>query len=136
MQLVIDTNRIIAGLLRASSARSILFNPAFQFYAPDYILTEIRKHQEYLMAKSHVSREEFDLILSILFSRVILVSFEEFAVAYPRACSLMQGIDENDAPFLSVGIALSLDGIWTEDRHFLRQQILRVYSNLDLEERE
>lgn len=43
--------------------------------------------------------------------RVNLVPFEEFAEAYLLASSLMAGIDEDDAHFLAVGIALSLDGI-------------------------
>ena len=44
----------------------------------------------------------------------------------------MESIDENDAPFLAVGLALKLDGIWTEDRHFLRQDLLKVFHTGDL----
>jgi len=47
----------------------------------------------------------------------------------------MKTIDENDSPFLAVGIALGIKGIWTEDRHFLRQNLLNVYSTGDLVER-
>jgi predicted nucleic acid-binding protein len=47
----------------------------------------------------------------------------------------MEMIDPDDTPFLAVGIALSLDGIWTEDRHFLRQSELTVFTNRDLEKK-
>jgi predicted nucleic acid-binding protein len=48
---------------------------------------------------------------------------------------IMGPFDENDAPFLAVGLALGIDGIWTEDRHFLRQDLLKVYSTGDLLEK-
>jgi predicted nucleic acid-binding protein len=136
MRLVIDTNRIIAGFLRSSTTRRILFNPAHQFYAPDYVLTEIRKHRAYLIEKSHLSPADFEIFLSLLMERVSLVPFTEFALAFPRASAIMAGIDKDDAPFLAVGIALSLEGIWTEDRHFSRQLVLKVFSNQDLESEE
>ncbi|MFA5294518.1 MAG: PIN domain-containing protein [Methanoregulaceae archaeon] len=136
MRLVIDTNRIIAGFLKSSSSRGVLFNPAFRFYAPDVVVMEITKHSKYLREKAHLTEEESEQILSLLISRVTLVPFEHFQESYSRACSLMEEIDKDDAPFLAVGIALKLDGIWTADWHFLQQKVLPVYSNRDLECRE
>jgi len=52
MKLVIDTNRIMAGLLKESTSRKIILNNHFLFYAPDYIETELFKHREYLMKKA------------------------------------------------------------------------------------
>jgi predicted nucleic acid-binding protein len=43
MKLVIDTNRIMAGLLRDSASRKIILHDSFSFYAPDYIETELLK---------------------------------------------------------------------------------------------
>jgi predicted nucleic acid-binding protein len=41
----------------------------------------------------------------------------------------MNGVDLKDAPFLAVGIALNLMGIWSEDSHFTKQALLPIYSN-------
>jgi predicted nucleic acid-binding protein len=111
MRLVIDTNRIIAGLLRSSQTRRILFDPSHDFFAPDYILTEIGKHRQYLMEKARLTPEEFDLLLTLIMERVTLVAIEDFAGSYSHAVSVMEMIDPDDTPFLAVGIALSLDGI-------------------------
>lgn len=135
MRLVIDTNRIIAGLIRSSQSRRILFNPSHEFFAPGYILAEIGKHRGYLMEKARLTPEEFDLLLDLMMERVTLVPVEDFASSYPFAVSIMEKTDVDDAPFLAVGIALSLDGIWTGDRHFLRQDELPVFSNRDLEKK-
>jgi predicted nucleic acid-binding protein len=41
-------------------------------------------------------------------------------------------MDLKDAPFLAIGLAFAVDGIWTEDAHFRRQTLLKVYSTKEL----
>jgi len=135
MKLVIDTNRIMAGLLRNSTSRKIILHDSFSFYAPDFIETELNKHRSYLVKKAKIPEDNFNLLMQILLDNVELVPFEDFADGYDRAMEIMKPVDENDAPFLAVGLALGIEGIWTEDRHFLRQDILKVYSTGDLIEK-
>ena len=132
MKLVIDTNRIMAGLLKKSTSREIILDNRFIFYAPDYIETELFRHREYLMKKAKIMESDFDTLLHTLLEQITLVPFEDFEQEYPRAIRIMESIDENDAPFLAVGLALRLHGIWTEDRHFLRQDLIRVFHTGDL----
>jgi predicted nucleic acid-binding protein len=134
MKLVIDTNRIMAGLLRDSISRKIILHDSFSFYAPDYIETELSKHRPYLMKKAKIPEPDFDLLIHTLLDRIILVPFEDFEHEYDRAMRIMETIDENDSPFLAVGLALGIGSIWTEDRHFLRQDLLKVCSTRDLME--
>lgn len=132
MRLVIDPNRIMAGLVKESTSRKIILHDRFSFYVPDYIETELFKHREYLMKKAKMSRSDFDALMHILLDRITLVQFDEFEQEYFRAVRIMEPIDENDSPFLAVGLALSLDDIWTENRHFLRQDLLKVFHTSDL----
>jgi predicted nucleic acid-binding protein len=78
MKLVIDTNRIMAGLLRDSTSRKIILHDSFSFYAPDYIETELFKHRVYLVKKTKLSEPDFDILMYILLEHVILVPFEDF----------------------------------------------------------
>lgn len=135
MKLVIDTNRIMAGLLRDSTSRKIILHDSFSFYAPDYIETELFKHRSYLVKKAKIPEPDFEILMNILLERVTLVPFEDFGQEYDHAMQIMETVDENDSPFLAVGLALGIKGIWTEDRHFLRQNFLNVYSTGDLIER-
>lgn len=132
MRLVIDTNRIMAGLLKDSTSRRIILHDSFSFFAPDYIETELRKHRPYLMKKAKIQKPDFDLLMDTLLEHVILVPFEDFEHEYGHATRIMATIDENDSPFLAVGLALGIRNIWTEDRHFLRQDFLKVCSTRDL----
>ena len=132
MNLVIDTNRIMAGLLKDSTSRKIILHDSFSFYAPDYIETELNKHRAYLVKKAKIPEDDFDLLMQTILDNVERVPFEDFKREYDHAMEIMEPVDENDAPFLAVGLALGIDGIWTEDRHFLRQDLLKVYSTRDL----
>jgi predicted nucleic acid-binding protein len=122
----------MAGLLKYSGSRKIILHDSFSFYAPDYIETELLKHRSYLVKKAKVSEPDFDILMRTLLEKVILVPFEDFEPEFDHAIQIMEPIDENDSPFLAVGLALGISGIWTEDRHFLRQNILTVYTNRDL----
>ena len=46
MKILIDTNRIIAALVKESTTRSILMDETFQFVTPDFTLTEMNEHKE------------------------------------------------------------------------------------------
>ncbi len=87
------------------------------------------------MKKAKISEPDFEILMNILLERVTLVPFEDFRQEYDYAMQIMEPVDENDSPFLAVGMALGINGIWTEDRHFLRQNLLKVYSTGDLVER-
>ena len=84
------------------------------------------------MKKAKMTESDFDTLLHTLLEQITLVPFEDFEQEYPHAIRIMESIDENDAPFLAVGLALRLHGIWTEDRHFLRQDLIRVFRTGDL----
>lgn len=64
-----------------------------------------------------------------------LVQFERFGHEFDRALDIMRSVDEKDTAFLAVGMYLELDGIWTEDKDFQKQDVLTVYSTKDLFER-
>jgi len=84
--------------------------------------------------KAKLSEPDFDILMHTLAEHVILVPFEDFGQEYDHAMQIMKTVDENDSVFLAVGLALGIRSIWTEDRHFLRQDLLKVHSTRDLVE--
>lgn len=125
----------MAGLLKDSTSRKIILHESFSFFAPDFIGTELSKHRLYLVKKAKIPEADFDLLMQTLLDNVELVPFEDFEREYNHAMEIMGPVDENDAPFLAVGLALGIEGVWTEDRHFLREDLLKVYSTGDLIEK-
>ena len=55
MRILVDTNRIIAALVKAGTTRDILFDESFEFVTPDYTVTEIREHENELLKKTKLT---------------------------------------------------------------------------------
>ena len=41
-------------------------------------------------------------------------------------------IDEKDVPFIATALSIKNDGIWTNDKHFEKQDEIRIFSTLDM----
>ena len=132
MKLVIDTNRLVAALIKSSVTREIILSDKFVLYSPDYILTEINKNRDFFIKKAKIKVIEFKEILLTLLGHIHLIPFEEFKTKYMEAFNIMSDIDPDDTPFLALGLSLKVDGIWTEDKDFSDQRILKVYTTKDL----
>jgi len=132
MKLVIDSNRVMAGLIKDSITRMIILNEKFEFIAPEYLLTEIYKHRDYLMKKAHLSDREFELTLSTLMERIDFIPEDEFMGSLEKAEKIMKDIDPKDSPFLAVGLSFKIEGIWSEDKDFDQQDVIKRYSTKDL----
>ncbi|NOR59538.1 MAG: hypothetical protein GQ469_02765 [Methanosarcinales archaeon] len=46
----------------------------------------------------------------------------------------MKDIDPDDTPFLALAMKTKVDGIWSEDKGFQRQNCVKVYRTLELVE--
>ncbi len=51
LKVVVDTNKVIAALLREGRVRRILFHPGLEVLLPKYVLEEIKKHREEILQK-------------------------------------------------------------------------------------
>jgi len=70
MKIVIDSNRVVASLLKDSTTKEILFilfNRSFDFFAPEFIKEEILKYKIKFIKKSEITTNEFEILLSLLF---------------------------------------------------------------------
>lgn len=132
MRLVLDTNRLIAALVKASASRHVLTSPLFEFYTPVEMLAEIDKYKGYLLEKTRLVEDAFTALLDDLLDHVFLVAASVYEQHLPRAMDVMQDIDMKDAPFLAIGLALDVDGIWSDDKHFTRQDVVKTFTTRDL----
>jgi len=65
MKLVIDTNKIMAAMIKDSLSRRIISTPMFQFITPDHTLQELSKCEETIRKKTKLTHQEFNLLLSL-----------------------------------------------------------------------
>ena len=132
MKLVIDANEFFAAFIKKSKSREILNHSFFEFFAPVEFLEEIEKYKEFLIEKTRIQPGEFTHIQQDLMKNIHLVSLSKYNDEFLQARDIMKDIDVKDAPFIAIALALDLDGIWADDKHFSRQAKVNIYSTKDL----
>ena len=127
MKVIVDTNRIMAALIKDSASRKILMSGKFEFLTIGVAKHEIEKYKHELMEKAQVSEEEFNQILSLLYSKIFIVDDKVIESKMEEAKVVMDKIDPNDTPFIALALSVESDGIWSHDKHFEKQNKLKIW---------
>ncbi|MEK6909637.1 MAG: PIN domain-containing protein [Candidatus Aenigmatarchaeota archaeon] len=130
MKVVIDSNRVIAAMIKDSTTRDILFDNNLEFIAPDTIKVEVNKYKTAIIEKAGVTEEEFDILLSLIFQHIAIIPQNEYNELVAKFKNEIK--DFNDIPYIAVCVATKAEGIWTHDPHFKQQKKVKVFTNIDL----
>jgi len=126
----VDTNRIIAALVKSGTTKDILFDESFEFLTPDYTITEIKEHEDELIRKTKLTKEELRILLALIFERVTIIPLSEYEDFIDGCKNDIRSPD--DIPHLAACLASKSQGIWSHDQHFLEQHKAKVFTNIDL----
>jgi predicted nucleic acid-binding protein len=118
MRLVLDTNVLIAALIKDSITRRILLLPDLAFLLPAFALDEIAIHRSKILRATRLKGDELDLLLTLLLTSVTVVPFERLAPYLSEADALIGAIDPDDVPFVALALAEEHEGIWSNDHAF------------------
>jgi len=127
MKLVVDTNKIIAGLIRGSASRKILLSDKFEFLTVGITKSEIEEYKQEIIDKAKVTGEEFNKIFSLLFSKIFVVSDVVIESKMEEAKQIMDNIDPDDTPFIALALSVKNDGLWSDDKHFQQQNRIQIW---------
>ena len=110
MRILVDTNRIIAAMIKAGTTRNILFDENFDFVTPDYTITEIREHEDELLKKTKLTTEEFEVLLALIFEHITIIPLSEYESFISECKNDIS--DKGDIPHLAACLASNAYGIW------------------------
>ncbi|MBI4145959.1 PIN domain-containing protein [Candidatus Woesearchaeota archaeon] len=131
MRLVLDTNILIASLIKDSVTREILTHPEIEYLVPEFALQEIEANKDEIIQKSRLSKERFQLLLAELKNNILIVP--ETDIGHRKEAELIiSAIDPEDSIFIALALSIRNDGIWSEDKHFEKQNIIKVWKTKDL----
>ncbi|MBN2067062.1 MAG: hypothetical protein JW744_01185 [Candidatus Diapherotrites archaeon] len=131
MQLVADTNIVVAALLRKGDTRSLLFSKKVEVFSPDRIGIEILNHKEEFMKKALMNESEFQQAVELLLEEISVIPVEEYSPLKQTALSLCPTGHEDDWPFLALSLKLSCP-LWSNDSALKNQLEVKVYSTAEL----
>lgn len=131
MRLVLDTNILIAALIKKSLTREILIHPNMECLVSEFVFKEIDANKEEILKKSGMSPSAFEALLDNLKDKIVLVPDEEIQYK-DKAQKIMRPIHINDALFIALALSTENDGIWSEDKHFEKQNHVKIWKTKDL----
>ena len=130
MKLVIDANIVISAALNfEGTTRELIFFEDIELFAPDFLLSELEKHRLSLIEKSKVSERDFDLTVSIILSKIKLISYSEFNSFLEKAREIC--LDLNDEEYFALSLSLNIP-IWSDDKDLKKQNVVKVISTKEL----
>lgn len=131
MRLVVNTNRVIAALIRDSTSRRIIFHLKAELIAIPLLKEEVLKHKFIILEKAGLSETTFDLILQRLYEKMVYLNEEILKEYREEAIKIMDKIDPDDTQFIAAALATNSD-IWSDDQHFKKQRRVKVWTTKEL----
>ena len=132
VRLVIDTNILIAALLRDSTTRRILMTAPIEFVAPPHVFQELLEHIAEIKKRARIPFEQLHEVLKLLHDNVGPVEIDTVPDALGEARRIIGGVDSEDIPIIAAALSVKCDGIWSEDVHLRKQDQIRIWRTKDL----
>lgn len=118
MRLVVDTNRVVAALIKNSVSRRILMDRRMDFLTPEHTLEELEDHLAEIASKAKLDIPQLRALLNLVLERVQIIPSSEYANRLEEATRAMGEVDVKDVPFVALCLAKDADGVWSADNHF------------------
>jgi len=134
MRLVVDTNRIIAALVKDGVSRKIILHFDGELITVGFGKKEIETHKAEILEKAKISEADFELIMDKLFQRIVVLDDTVVTAYLVEAEKVMYKIDKADTIFIAAALATK-SMIWSDDTHFKKQKKIDVLTTKELMER-
>lgn len=132
MKLVIDAGILFTALSGKGITKSLIFSRFIELFAPEFLLEEIEAHKSKIVEFSKLSLEEIDKLLALLMAKINSVPREEFEAFLEKASSVI--LDAKDTEYLALSLAKGKMSIWSNDEHFKKQSLSKVFNTKELVE--
>jgi predicted nucleic acid-binding protein len=114
--IIIDTNLIFSALLSSSSQiREVLLDDSYTFYAPNFIIAEVFKHQRKMLKYTKLDEIDFFTYFNAIIENVSFIPLDFISItSRQKAYDLCKGVDLKDIPFVALSIEFQAP-LWTGD---------------------
>jgi len=130
MELIIDANILMSALIAPQGKTfDLIYNNRIRLFAPEFLLEEVKKHKEEILDKSGLSESDFEIFLTLIISRIEIISKSEFENLIPTAEEISPDI--NDSEYFALALKLNCS-IWSNDKRLKNQDKVKVYSTGEL----
>ena len=131
MELVLDANIFIAGILKNGITRKLMLNNNLILHTSEFIIDELFKHFSELTKKADMHEDQLLGIMEklIIESHLNIITKEEVRSCISTAEEISPDID--DVQYFATALKLNC-AIWSNDKHLKNQKRVKIYSTLDI----
>jgi predicted nucleic acid-binding protein len=132
LELVVDTNVLLAALLKEAVSRELLLDSRLRLFAPEHLVFETQKHltaSAELRKRIRLTPKDLEGLFFLLTENIETVAEQEFASRMPEALEIAP--HREDAPYIALGLSLNIS-IWSNDQGMGLQDKVRIYSTKEL----
>jgi len=121
----------MSALIRDGKTRAILrdFNANFLF--PEYEFQELINHKNEIINKAGFSEREFYILILRLIKHVKIIPADLVRRFCIEAYEIIGAIDKDDVFFIATALAFNCP-VWSDDKHFLKQNKIRILTTKDV----
>ncbi len=134
MKLIVDTNIVMAALIKEGMCRYLLTHFDGELYAIKLLANEREKYKEYLLKKTGINEEMLQRIVQLIYDKMILLDDTLIEQHMEQAKKIIAKYDNDDVPFIAAALAVQAD-IWSDDDHFKQQTQIKVWTTEELVKR-
>ena len=95
-------------------------------YVPEFFFSELMNYEEMILKKSNMDKDEYRILIDLLFMDVNIISKEIFFEELEKAKVIMEDIDPDDSAFLALAMKMECD-LWSDDGDFEGQSEVKVW---------
>ena len=128
--LIVDSGIIFTGLTGTGVTKSLLFSKNLKIFAPEYLFDELKEHLSRIKLLSSLSSSEIDQLISKLRGHINIVEKSKFAAFLDEANKLIS--DPDDTEYLALSLSMDNCPIWSNDPHFKKQPLVKVFTTEEL----
>lgn len=131
MKLVVDANILIAALLKDATTRELLLREDIEFFAPEYLLNELKHFLKNPKIRKRFKLNDADLyeLTSVILSHIKFIPEKLFLDFIKHFISLVT--HPEDAPYIGLSLALK-SSLWSNDSALKEQFNVKVYTTSEL----
>ena len=118
MEVVIDSNVLFRMLISQGDIIYLMFDTRLKIYAPQRPREEFINHKDEILTKSSLFEEDFQVLSSLLFERIIFVQLEEYKKYLPKSMKLL-GVHKKDEDFIALCL-LKHCKLWTYETRLFK----------------
>ncbi|PIN77040.1 DNA-binding protein [Candidatus Woesearchaeota archaeon CG10_big_fil_rev_8_21_14_0_10_34_12] len=131
MDIVVDANIIFSSLIKGGKTAELLLSFSLNLFTPEFVIEEIEEHKKEIFEKG-MSEDELNSTLSLIKEIIRIIPKEDFSDKLEEARNLSPDVE--DAVYFALALKLNCP-IWSNDKRLKGQNLVKVYSTIDLTEK-